>query len=226
MISRACALVLAACASRSFGDDLPSPDAAPNNGDDAATGDDSQSTDDVAAEAAPKCPYPNGPYGIDTGMIVSPDMTWQGYVANSSAVSTIKMRDFFDCDGTKGINAILVDTSAVWCGPCNQESSQLESVMMQQWSPLGVQVLLLLWQNISRGPATMADVTAWKSKYGLDMVSCAVDDQFQFAHPNSSVSLPTNVLIDPRSMKIVAIGKGYGGGPDPVVAKLATNNKM
>jgi hypothetical protein len=222
--SIALVLVLGCSAHKTFDDAITSSgEGGTREGNDGSMPADPQG--DIDTGVPETCPYPSGPYGIDQGSIVSPSMTWQGYKPNSSSVSTITMRDFFDCDGTKGVNAILVDTSAVWCGPCNQESAQLESVMQSQWGPAGVQVLLLMWQNVSRGPASMSDVTTWKSKYGLDMVNCALDTQFQFAHPNSSVSLPTNVLINPRTMKIEAIGKGYGGGPDPVVLKLANNNK-
>ena len=57
------------------------------------------------------CEYPAGPYGVSPGQVVPPTISWQGYAAGSAASSTIALSDFFDCDGSKGINAILIDTS-------------------------------------------------------------------------------------------------------------------
>ena len=45
-------------------------------------------------------------------------------VENSDVQTTLKAEDFLDCDGTHGINAILIDTSALWCPACQQEAGQ------------------------------------------------------------------------------------------------------
>jgi hypothetical protein len=59
------------------------------------------------------CEYPAGPYGVAEGQTVPPMLTWQGYAEgpSSDGVVTITMSDYFDCDGTKGIDALMVDTS-------------------------------------------------------------------------------------------------------------------
>lgn len=57
------------------------------------------------------CEYPQGPYGVGQGQIVPPTITWQGFVPGSSTPSTISMQDFFDCDGSGGVDAIIIDTS-------------------------------------------------------------------------------------------------------------------
>ncbi len=57
------------------------------------------------------CEYPAGPYGVGQGQVVPPTISWQGYAPGASAPSTITMESLFDCDGSKNINAIVVDTS-------------------------------------------------------------------------------------------------------------------
>ncbi len=57
------------------------------------------------------CEYPQGPYGVGQGQTVPPTLSWQGYAPNSNSVSTITSEDFFDCDGLRGIDAVLIDTS-------------------------------------------------------------------------------------------------------------------
>lgn len=207
-------------------------------GDDAATsGDDggSQPTGDDAGGTTPtpdagttpsKCAYPSGPYGIHSNQTVSGAFSWQGFVDGSPSPVTVSMKDFFDCDGSKGINAVLVDTSAVWCGNCQIESSQLESTMSGAWAGLGVKVLILMWQNAQTGPASLGDAQTWMQTYGLGAgISVVVDDKFTFADPNSMVGLPRNILLDPRTMQIVTEADGQGGNLDQVVAAFATNNR-
>jgi hypothetical protein len=55
--------------------------------------------------------YPSGPYGVAVGSAVPPSLSWQGYAPGSDQVSTVVPDDFYDCDGTRGIDAVLLDTS-------------------------------------------------------------------------------------------------------------------
>ena len=57
------------------------------------------------------CQYPAGPYGVGQGQTVPPSLSWQGYAPGASSPSTLSIQEFFDCDGAKGIHAILFDTS-------------------------------------------------------------------------------------------------------------------
>jgi hypothetical protein len=61
--------------------------------------------------AAEPCVYPAGPYGVAEGQVVPPTLSWQGYAPGSATATTVSVQDFFDCDGSKGINAVMVDTS-------------------------------------------------------------------------------------------------------------------
>ncbi|MCA9618124.1 MAG: hypothetical protein KC731_03860 [Myxococcales bacterium] len=67
---------------------------------------------ETGAGAGPTvCEYPQGPYGVAQGAIVPPNLSWQGYAPGASTPSTISIADLFDCDGSRGIDAIIVDTS-------------------------------------------------------------------------------------------------------------------
>jgi hypothetical protein len=59
----------------------------------------------------PPCEYPPPPYGVAQGQVVPPTLSWQGYAPGNGSVTTVSIQDFFDCDGTKGIRAVMVDTS-------------------------------------------------------------------------------------------------------------------
>jgi hypothetical protein len=57
------------------------------------------------------CVYPSGPYGVSDGKVIPPTLKWQGYLAGGEVQGTLTSKELFDCDGSKGINAILFDTS-------------------------------------------------------------------------------------------------------------------
>jgi hypothetical protein len=203
---------------------VPAPDSGTT--DDAGDSVDLDATPPDPPDTSPVCVYPAGPYGKTQGSIVSPDWSWQGYVKGSNKVTTLTMADLYDCDGTKGINAILMDEAALWCGPCNQEAMDLPAQMDAAWTKQGVAAVNLVIQDDSpqRKPASTNDALRWRDAYGLGPVANVVaDPNWTFSHAGS-IGLPTNILIDPRTMKIVSYVEGYGG-IDPAVSKLALKNK-
>jgi hypothetical protein len=167
------------------------------------------------------CQYPAGPYGTTVGSTISPTLTWQGYAPNSSSLSKVSITDFFDCDGSKGINALLLDASALWCGTCRAEASTIPT-HLAAWGPDGIKFVTLIIEGLIVGQkGTTADALSWKTEYKLDDAWVVADPVYEFAHPGTN-GLPTNILVDPRTMKIVKIVEGSIA--DPVA--LALQNKM
>lgn len=194
----------------------PAVDAAP-----APTADASAPTPEAGSPAA--CPYPPGPYGVTEGATVEPGLSWQGYLAGGTPLSTLRSRDLLDCDGSKGIRALVFDESASWCGACQEEAQDLEAQMKSAWTAEGVVFVTLMVEDESSNPATVQTASAWKGAFGLASVDVVADPQFTFSGQGMQ-GLPTNVLVDPRTMKIVSLTQGYGG-PDPAVDELAAKNK-
>jgi thiol-disulfide isomerase/thioredoxin len=171
----------------------------------------------------PPCTYPSGPYGKTQGSTVPPNLTWQGYAPGSSSVSTISTSDLYDCDGRFGIHAILFAQSALWCGVCQQEA-QIMPQWMQTWGPQGVKIGTLIIQDQAGQPANASHALLWRNNFNLGSIAYVVaDPAFSFAHSGNN-GLPMNILIDPRTMKVVKIVEGYGG-MDPAVSQLALKNK-
>lgn len=172
----------------------------------------------------PPCVYPSGPYGYVQGSTVSPGIQWQGYAPGSNEVTTLSTMDVYDCDGRFGINAILFDESALWCGPCIQEAMDLPGFLASSWTANGVTVATLVVQDLQQKPATTAHALTWRNQYKLGGIWVAADPAWIFSHEGTN-GLPMNVLVDPRTMKIVKILEGYGG-QDPAVNALANKNKL
>jgi thiol-disulfide isomerase/thioredoxin len=145
-------------------------------------------------------------------------------VKGSSSIQTLTAADLYDCDGRFGINAILFDMSALWCGPCQQEAQQVPT-WMQTWGPIGVVFVNLIVEDLQHMPATSANALTWRNQFNLGPVGDVVaDPKFSLAH-GGTIGLPTNVLVDPRTMKVTKVVEGYSGQQDPAVTALANKNK-
>ena len=65
-------------------------------------------------QPAPKllnCEYPAGNPGVDVSQTVPREHQWTGWAPGASAPDTVYITEFFDCDGSKGIDAVIFDTS-------------------------------------------------------------------------------------------------------------------
>ena len=145
-------------------------------------------------------------------------------------------------DGTRGINALVMDTSAQWCVPCQGEATDIPHWFSASgpgaanWTSLGVQVLTLVIQNVVGNPATTTTAQQWRNMFGLTDIYVVADPSVTFA----TQGVPYNVLVDPRTMKITTeispvslTGDDGGGAHDggtvdpapPEVAQLAQRNR-
>ena len=139
------------------------------------------------------------------GSVLPPTMQWQGYVAGLSSPSTIKITHFFDCDKSKGINAIFIDIPAQWCSPCQQQASEMPMLAVT-WASLGVKALTLMDEDNNSGAATIATALQQRDQPdGLTTIDVAADpDQPIDDWMAIDSLLPTDLLVDPRTMKVVS----------------------
>ncbi len=183
----------------------------------------------LSQEAEAGCAYPAGPYGTAVGNVLDPSSTWQGYLPNATDASTLKMSDLYDCDGSKGINAIVFDNAAQWCVACQYVAAYIPGWMSASggnWSALGVAFVTLVIQTNQYEPATVTTAEQWRNMFNLASDTyVAADPQITFA----TNALPHTLLVDPRTMKITSdLGNdpNYGAtAADPAVTQLATTNK-
>lgn len=154
------------------------------------------------------CEYPTGQTGVAEGKVLRKTLQWQGFLEGSTQQTTIKVEDYLDCDGTKGINALLLTTGALWCGNCNQEASEFDRNMANKWEAMGIKILSLIIEDSYSNPATIANAQQWRSKHGGQRFAVGVDPAFSFAQWGEN-GLPTQLVVDPRTMQIVYRQEGY-----------------
>lgn len=170
------------------------------------------------------CVYPAGPYDKAEGAVVAPTHTWDGYLEGAQTVSTLTTNDLLDCDGKKGLNAILVAVSAQWCGACKTEAKTLEKKLAGGWKADGVRIITLMIQTNSGGKATTETAKQWRDAYKLNNVAVMADPKSSLLFSGSN-SLPTNLIIDPRTMTITQKILGSGPEVEEAVDALVAKNK-
>jgi hypothetical protein len=143
------------------------------------------------------------------GAIVDPTLSWQGYRDDGTAATTVTMKDYYDCDGSQGVDALLVDEAAQWCVECATEEATLAPQVSTSWKTQGVNVITLLAEDVQENPATLATALSWRNEYSLTAGAVCADPTWTTklwgGASSAGNGFPTNVVIDPRTMKIVAI---------------------
>lgn len=163
------------------------------------------------------CTYPSGPYGVNPGAVVAGSVSWVGYQPGSNTPVDVSAQDFLDCDGSRGINAIYVDYVAGWCSACQQSAETLAN-KAAQWKSYGVVVVSLIIETSSYNPASVSTAEWWRSSFDLQDTYVLADPSQQLF---SSDYLPYEMLINPRTMKIVETGELT----DNTILSLAQQNQ-
>ncbi len=167
-----------------------------------------------------QCVWPESGFGTQVGSFVRQNLNWQGYRAGEDVVSDMSVEEYFDCDGSRGINALLFVTSAVWCGNCQAEAQQI-SGKADDWAAKGIVPVTLMIEKIDSSPADPDTALQWRDSYKLSS-DVAADPSFSFAH-NGTIGLPLQIIVDPRTMEIVDSVEGYSGQHVSLEALAAQN---
>lgn len=177
-----------------------------------------------AASAA--CTLPAGPYGTSVGDVVDPSLTWTGYVGDSGQTTTVRLADYFDCNGARGVRALVVDESALWCADCQSQAQKLETLAPGKWKSEGAVLLVLMAQDAQENPATTDTALTWRNEYALTTGAVVADPAWTTklwgGATGAGNGFPTDVVIDPRTLRIVAFQPSDLAG---TVDNLATANR-
>ncbi len=172
------------------------------------------------------CALPAGPYGTSLGDVVDPSLAWQGYVDDSGQATTVHMADYFDCNGSRGVRALVVDESAQWCADCQSQAPSLAMLAPGKWKSEGVALLVLMAQDTQEKPATTDTALTWRNEFALTTGAVVADPAWTTklwgGATGQGNGFPTDIVIDPRTLRIVAFQPANLEG---TVDNLATANR-
>lgn len=177
----------------------------------------SPDTGPASVDSGPPAPteYPAGPYGFSVGSTF-PNVSFSGYRNGTGAWVTITMRDYYDPSGARHINGIWLDVSAGWCGACRAEAGDLPGLYSSTYKARGGQILTALIQDDGSAPASKSAVDAWIKDYAVNFDIFA--DPSSDTLPKTSIGLPHNYAIDPRTMKVMKVIEGSDSGATSIPA--------
>jgi len=169
------------------------------------------------------CEWPDSPnVGVNVGQTLPSNLGWPGLPEGSDQAGHISIQDYHDCDGTRGINAVLITTSQFGCGSCEAEAQQLQGLMDGGWRDMGIRVLTLLLNGPGDVPPTIEHCALWKQQWGFDDIAVAADSKFSMV-PGLTVGTPQGTVVDPRTMAVYHLQEGYNGSYFPLTT-LAQQN--
>ena len=149
--------------------------------------------------------YPNGPFGTEEGDTLA-NLCFKGFrnpstvTHDAASLETIAFSDYYDPTGSKGLQLVLINTSAVWCAACRTEHEGL-SEKNDQYAARGLRILSTLFQDYKRDPASLVDLTIWVHTFSSNY-AMALDPDYQLGGFARAETAPLNLVVDVRTMKI------------------------
>ena len=150
--------------------------------------------------------YPTEGFGAEVGEVVE-NQCFTGYrapdriAADEQHRETIAFSDYYDPTGSRGYSLILINTAAIWCSACVAEHDTLPE-HATELGPQGLVILSTLFQDAKRNGATLEDVERWVSSFHTNFPMVADPGVLLGAYASPDLA-PLNMLVDPRSMKIL-----------------------
>ena len=150
--------------------------------------------------------YPAGPYGNDEGTTAG-DLCFQGWRAPQSTPHTADALEnislgFADDPTGKTHELLLLNTAAVWCSVCKTEHRALPG-RYTDLAPHGLAIVSALFQNNASKPAELSDLKTWVETFDTPF-PMVLDPDYQLGTYGSAEAAPLNIVIDARTMQILA----------------------
>ncbi|HEY2511076.1 MAG TPA: hypothetical protein VGI39_09480 [Polyangiaceae bacterium] len=138
----------------------------------------------------------------------------------SHGLQTVALADYYDPTGTT-YKVIHILAAATWCGPCNDETDALVSVLASPATDLRAQGVVYL-QALVEGPtpnlgATKVDLDAWSDAHRTPFTTALDPEASELGALFDAASVPFNADLDARSMELLQAGTGY---EDPEAVKV------
>jgi hypothetical protein len=167
-------------------------------------------------------PTPASGYGHATRRVTSgtafvpgsviQDFKFLGYpnADESKGLQTVSLVNYYDPCG-KHLKVLHISVAAVWCVPCNQETSAL----IQGKSQLDVEGVVIL-QALSDGPTKNVGATETDLRYWIQITKTPFTEILDPDLANLGIffddaAIPFNADIDPRTMEIIDAATGWSG---------------
>lgn len=172
--------------------------------------------------------YPEGPFGTVAGATI-PNYVFPGYARPAEGLGEgarvdLTMADFYNPTGdavfeegspygagTPKPTALMLNVSALWCGPCKEEAKDVLPGEYSKLGPKGLEILVVIVDGADQGVlATFDDLELWIGAFGVNYPA-GIDPKGQMGAVFDANSFPGNMIIDTSTMRIVEVIAGKPG---------------
>jgi hypothetical protein len=169
--------------------------------------------------------YPTGDFGYEVGKVL-PNVAFLGYqhLDPDTAIDTaldsvgvVHFSDYYDPDGARGLRYLVVAVQVGWCPPSNEEEDFVNgaSGAALKYEASGVRFMTLLQEGPAFGTdATEMDLLSWTKDHSARTTQALISHQ-EINLDVVGAAWPYNMIIDTKTMRVVAtwLGFYYGFGP-------------
>jgi thiol-disulfide isomerase/thioredoxin len=160
-----------------------------------------------------KLAYPNGPYGYTSSKIVE-NFDLLGFKDSDDAGDDpfddterqIELKEFFQGEDLDA-KVIMINVGAGWCPYCNDEMQYL-SARYTGYLHRGIRIFSVVIQDDDENTADLAFAKTWGARFNSKMPT-AIDPTDELAPYYPEPSLPLNIFIEAREMKIIDVHLGW-----------------
>ena len=155
-------------------------------------------------------PYPDGPYGMKKGLVY-PNLTFDGYRDAKRPWTKLSMQDYYDPHGTRGVRALFVVVATQVClgaaGP-GKSLARWYADAPDDYRARGARFLVGMIDDGKATAPTQSSIDALVKRYEMNY-DVAATTYVDLLNPTGSTALPTQVVINPRTMVIVDVISGF-----------------
>jgi hypothetical protein len=176
----------------------------------------------TAAPDMAQVAYPAGPYGNQIGDTLR-DLTLAGYRMTPDHTDSTQLTwdtsiHLADYHANPSCACMLITIGASWCQACQEEQPSLADDVA---ADPGFCVLGILQEGMQQQViATKDDVDAWTQQFqeNFTVALGTRNSEHLFDGYGSTIGLPFNLIVDPRSMQVLDNVQGF----DPQIHQYAT----
>ena len=165
--------------------------------------------------------------GTRLGQTLPIGLSWKGFDEGKNISDPVDLNpeDWYDPDGSIGINAVMVITAKHNCKPCEDEAAMIEN-KMATWNSLnkGIKVVTLLVDSKTGDVPLIGDAYSWKVDYLQVDAAVGIDPERTFI-PDPIFGWPYHTIIDPTQMRVVGTQEGIIDNYS-IIEGLAAANKQ
>lgn len=156
--------------------------------------------------------YPPGPYGAAVDDVIE-NLQWLGFVDDDKDKNPFdqeprifQLAEYF-AQNDPTAKVIMINAAAGWCGPCQAEAYS-SGELIDNYQAKGARFVSALFEDGNYDPVTREYTKSWGETFSARW-PLMVDATFLLGKYFPETSMPMNMFVDAKTMKIITIYNGY-----------------